>query len=121
MNEPRINASSIRYSDKVKDLINQAPGESFADRFEFLVLSHYEKIQDRKKELADLQTVVDSTRASLFDLTNQLKILHQILNNGNGVVMHLKNIEKHCNTFLTPSTADPAELPDQNVLQKEEN
>jgi hypothetical protein len=118
MLEPRVNASSIRYSDKVKGLVTDAPGESFADKFEFIVLTHYENMERRSKELLNVQRQIETGRAQLEDIRTRLKTLHEILNNTNAISRYIQQVEQGCNTFIEQLRADPSDQGEDIVLHK---
>lgn len=72
MKEPRVNQSSIRYSDEVKDIINSLPGNTFGDRFEYCVLNYQETKSDMEKNIKNLEKEIKSKRKELEKINSEI-------------------------------------------------
>lgn len=72
MKEPRVNQSSIRYSDEVKDIINSLPGNTFGDRFEYCVLNYQETKADMEKNIKDLEKEIKVKREELDKIYSEI-------------------------------------------------
>lgn len=72
MKEPRVNQSSIRYSDEVKDIINSLPGNTFGDRFEYCVLNYQETKTDMEKNIKNLENEIKVKREELDKIYSEI-------------------------------------------------
>lgn len=46
--EPRVNSTSLRFSKRVENVMNNVPGKTFGDKFEYIVLDYQEKREERE-------------------------------------------------------------------------
>lgn len=72
MKEPRVNQSSVRYSDNVKDIINSCPGETFADRFEYSVFNFIECKKINEEELESLDKEIKKRKKDLDKIISDI-------------------------------------------------
>lgn len=72
MKEPRVNQSSIRYSDEVKDIVNSLPGATFGDRFEYCVLNYQETKADMEKNIKDLEKQIKNKKKELEKVNSEI-------------------------------------------------
>lgn len=72
MKEPRVNQSSIRYSDEVKDIVNSLPGATFGDRFEYCVLNYQETKADMEKNIENLEKEIKVKREELDKIYSEI-------------------------------------------------
>lgn len=113
MNDPRINASSIRYSQKVSYIIDSVPGKSFGDRFEFICLDFVEKMESRTRQLENIEQRIKIRQNMLTDCENMVFKLDKPLRD----LVKIDLLIKECNTFIEQQLSDPADQVAVNVLQ----
>lgn len=92
MREPRVNQSSIRFSDKVSLIINSCEGQTFSDRFENCVLSYVDDKIQRENYISYLDKSIEEKRIQLTALQNDICKYSSILNS-------LKDLFNKCNTI----------------------
>lgn len=85
--EPRVNTTTIRYSDSVLKIVNKVSGKTFADKFEFIVLDYNSNKQKREKHIRDLDK-------QILEKTKKLELLKQELTRYNTIVEKAELLEK---------------------------
>lgn len=87
--EPRVNQSSIRYSNSAAKIVNAASGNTFSDKFESICLN-FEKNKEAKtirikeldKEIAAKQKKLDTLNKKIFNnsaIADKAEVLQKLL------------------------------------------
>lgn len=86
--QPRVNQSSIRYSDEVLKIINSAKGNTFGDKFESIALDYLEikeikekNIKNLDRQISDKQKYLNEISQNIFRYRDILSDLESLFNN----------------------------------------
>ena len=74
------NIRSIRFSDKLAELIERQQGRSFTDKFENLITRCVWELPAKEKELSRIETQIQEKRKQLDKMTTQAGELNMTLN-----------------------------------------
>lgn len=96
--EARVNHTTIRYSDKVSEIINSAKGQTFGDRFENICLEFIETKEQKEKIIKSLDDKIKEREKRLSDIIKQSSKLQRTVDSMNMVERILQDIIKECNT-----------------------
>lgn len=94
--EPRVNASSIRYSNSVLEIINKAEGNTFADKFEFIALDYKNNMEQRKNNIKALDKEIKDKKKQLEKLQQKMNKFDNIAENAEALQRAILNLTKMC-------------------------
>ena len=84
----RDNVTSIRYSDRVKKIVNKGEGKTFVDKFEFICIdfedkrkSRCEKIKELDKQIKNKEKEVEKLYQKIYSLRSVESDLRSLFNN----------------------------------------
>ena len=84
--ERKKNIRSMRFSDRMIEIIEAQAGENFTQKFEALVTRCMWEVPEREKELQRLDAQVKERREELRKLSTQAQRLSWKLNNVSGAI-----------------------------------
>lgn len=102
----RPNQTAFRFSDEVKKIVDDAPGESFADRFEYICTYYSNTKHKKQQELQDLDKSIEKRKKELQDLSSKLYSASQALNEVDRIKSALQNLSR--NDVIQICAASPA-------------
>lgn len=94
--EPRVNASSIRYSNSVLEIINKAEGNTFADKFEFIALDYNNNMEQRKNNIKALDKEIKDKKKQLEKLQQKLNKFDNIVDSAEELQRSILKLTKMC-------------------------
>ena len=74
------NIRSMRFSDEIAELINRQPGENFTQKFENLITRCVWELPARTSELKQLEERIEQKRKQLLEMNTQAGELYMTLN-----------------------------------------
>ena len=77
--QARVNQTSIRYSDEVKNIVDGARGNTFGDKFEYIVLNYLEEKSAREDKLNYLDRCIASRSDELKNLSEAIRKYEKLL------------------------------------------
>lgn len=95
--EPRTESTSIRFSEKVGNVINNAMGKSFSDKLEYIVLDYKDKKEERESYLKDLNKQIASKEKQLKEIIIYLNKFSNISKKVNFIEESIQNLIEECN------------------------
>ncbi|WP_010233426.1 hypothetical protein [Clostridium arbusti] len=96
--EPRINSTSLRFSKRVGDIVDNIQGKTFADKFEFIVLDYQEKKDEREAYLNELDKKIKMKKKQLDEIRMYLNKFSSISEKVNIAEKTIESLIKDCNT-----------------------
>lgn len=91
INMAKNNIRSFRYSDEVKEILENYKGESMNEKFENLVKYCFEKVPHVEKRLKDLEEEIDIKYNKLRDVSRQAREIDMLIGNLNDIKYKIKN------------------------------
>lgn len=98
--EPRVNSTSLRFSKKVGDIVDNTLGKTFADKFEYIVLNYQEKKDEREAYLNELDRKIKMKKKQLDEIKMYLNKFSSISEKVNIVEKSIEDLIKDCNTKI---------------------
>ncbi len=92
--QARVNTTSFRFSDEVREIIDSVPGKTFADRFEYLVLNYKETIEEKEQYVKSLDKQITEKRKLLNSISDKI---YKYKNVSDDLISLVSSI-KECNT-----------------------
>ena len=77
--EKKTNCRSIRFSDRIKDLIEAQVGETFTDKFENLVTRCAFELPRKEKEIEILEKRIEMLRRQSQEMSQEIRQLQSTL------------------------------------------
>lgn len=96
--ELRINSTSLRFSKRVGDIVDNTPGKTFADKFEYIVLNYQEKKDEREAYLKELDKKIKMKKKQLDEIRMYLNKFSSISEKVNIAEKAIEGLIKDCNT-----------------------
>jgi DNA repair ATPase RecN len=112
----RVNSKSFRCTNEVLDIIAAAPGETFADRIEFMVTDFLNKKNDRLRQLAQADKIIKAKREEMDKLNERLSGLRSIGRNFDNMLNDILKVKEDCDTYLAAAASGSADQGDDCVL-----
>ena len=94
LNETKSNIRSIRFYDKVGEVIEGFDGDSFNDKFNNLVLYCFEQVPMTEGVLKDLEKLIQKKRGDYGELCKQLNELETVIRRLNDVNLLAKTLSE---------------------------
>jgi uncharacterized coiled-coil DUF342 family protein len=91
------NTSSIRYSDEVKEIIDNFEGNTFADKFHNLVLYCFKTLPKVKDEEKRIKHNIVESRKELNKISNQIYNIKKLNNAIVDIELLIKDIKEDIN------------------------
>lgn len=96
--EPRVNSTSLRFSKRVENVMNNVPGKTFGDKFEYIVLDYQEKREEREAYLKELDRKIKTKKKQLDEIKMYLNKFSSISEKVNITEKAIDGLIKDCNT-----------------------
>ena len=113
----RTNATSFRFSDEVASIINNMPGQSFADKVEHMAIDFVNKQDSRVQQLDKLDKMIEDRKKRLSELNVTVRDVENVRLNLENAKAKIKQVNQYCNTLIAAAAPDPLAQVDDNVLQ----
>jgi hypothetical protein len=96
--EPRTESTSIRFTEKVGNIIDNAIGKSFSDKLEYIVLDYRDKKEEREAYLKYLNKQIVLREKQLKEIIIYLNKFSNISKEVNVIEESIQNLIEECNT-----------------------
>ena len=113
----RTNVTSFRFSDEVASIINHMPGQSFADKVEYMAIDFVNKQEFRDQHLDKLDKMIEDRKKSLAELNVTVRDVENVRLNLENAKAKIKQVNHYCNTLIAAAALDPPAQVDDNILQ----
>lgn len=102
----RTNSTTFRYSDEIKQILTTVPGDSFADKIEFIVTDYRDQMAKRKRDLEVMENRIERKRQEMLIVLNELDTIKNLIANTVDLHRNIEQIKNKCNTYLTSCQLD---------------
>ena len=113
----RTNVTSFRFTDEVAGIINAMPGNTFADKIEYMAIDFVNKQDLRLQQLKQLDKMIEARRNRLNELNVTVRDVENVRLNLENAKAKIKEVNKYCNTLIAAAVPDQFAQGDDNVLQ----
>jgi len=79
MSDTKSNIRSFRYSDKVSAILENFKGNSLNEKFNNLVIYCFDRLEQRTKDLADIENQIEQKRNTYHDLCKKLSDIDDLM------------------------------------------
>lgn len=102
----RTNSTTFRYSDEVKDILQTVPGDSFADKIEFIVTDYRDAMASRKRDLEVMDNRIERKRQEMLVVLDEISTIKNLISNTVDLHRSILDIKTKCNTYLLSCQLD---------------
>ena len=98
------NAKSIRFTDEVRDYIEQAPGDGFNQKFENIILEAKRNEPERRKRLEAYENKIKTKQVQLEKMTHSIADISSLIDDFEALRNELNRLQRHIADILDDSS-----------------
>lgn len=98
------NAKSIRFTDEVRDYIEQAPGDGFNQKFENIILEAKRNEPERRKRLEAYEKKIKTKQVQLEKMMHSIADISSLIDDFEALRNELNRLQRHIADILDDSS-----------------